>query len=290
MTDNKTTVLTSAAQQVAITRDGPTIIIGERINPTGRKALQRELKEDNFERVRRDAVAQVEAGAPVLDVNAGVPDTDEAALLSRVVEHVMAVTDVPLCIDSINPVALRAALALYEGKPLVNSINGEEKSLEDLLPIVKEHETAMIALCMDDDGIPPTAEGRLRVASKIIERATSSGIPLEDIIVDPLSMTIGADHNAGLVTLEAVRLIVEEFGVNITMGGSNISFGMPDRENINAVFMAMCIYAGMTCPIANPLHEPVAKAVLGANLVLGRDEYGMNWIQTYRAQQAAAKA
>lgn len=290
MAENLTTVVSSKTQTVTIHRDSPTVIIGERINPTGRKKLQAALQARDFDIIRQDAVAQVEAGARVLDVNAGVPGADEPALMKEVLGHVMAVTDAPLCIDTADPEALAAALTIYEGKALVNSVNGEERALNAVLPIVKEHGAAVIGLCMDDNGIPETAEARLAVAHKIIERAAQVGIPLEDVVIDPLALTMGADHTAGLLALETIKLIVEEFGVNVTMGASNISFGMPDRKHINATFIAMAIQAGLTCPITNPLEEGVAIAVLAADLSMGRDEYGLRWIKAYRAREKEGAA
>jgi len=194
-----------------------------------------------------------------------------------------------LCIDTADPQALAAALGLYKGKALVNSCNGEERSLSAVLPVVKEYGAAVIGLCMDDDGIPETPEKRLAVAGKIIERAGKMGIPVEDIVIDPLALTMGADSHAGRVALQTIELVVKEFGVNITMGASNISFGMPDRAYINSAFIAMAIYAGMTCPITNPLVTEVVTAVLAADLSLGRDDYGMRWIKAYRKRQKALK-
>ncbi len=290
MTENLTTTISSTSQTVEISRDKPTAIIGERINPTGRKKVLAALQEGNFDMVRQDAIKQVAAGATILDINAGVPGADEPELLKQVLGTVMEVTDAPLCIDTANVKALEAALSLYEGKALVNSVNGEEKSLEAVLPLVKAHGAAVIGLCMDDDGIPPTPEARLAVASKIIERAGKLGIRPDDIVIDPLVLTMGADSNAGQVTLETVKLVVQEFGVNITMGASNVSFGLPDRKYINAAFIAMAILAGLTCPITNPLVAEVATAVLAADLAMARDEYGMRWLQAYRARKKAAEA
>ncbi|MEJ2600763.1 MAG: dihydropteroate synthase [Anaerolineales bacterium] len=258
------------------------MIIGERINPTGRKKVLEALQEGNFEVVRKDATSQVAAGAKILDVNAGVPGADEPALLQQVMRTVMEVTDVPLCIDTADPEALAAALGLYEGKALVNSVNGEETSLNTVLPLVKDHGAAVIGLCMDENGIPATPQERLAVAGKIIERAGKLGIPMEDVIIDPLALTMGADSNAGRVALDTVDLVVNEFGVNVSMGASNISFGMPDRKYINATFIAMAIHAGMTCPITNPLVTEIITTVLAADLAMGRDDYGMNWINAYR--------
>ena len=285
MTENLTTILTSKTKTVEINRNLPTVIIGERINPTGRKKVLNALREGNFDVVREDAIAQVNAGAKVLDVNAGVPGADEPELLKQVMQMVMEVTDVPLCIDTADPKALAAALEVYEGKPLVNSVNGEEKSLSAVLPLVKEHGAAVIGLCMDDDGIPETPEARLAVATKIIERAAQLGIDIADIVIDPLALTMGADSNAGKIALDTIELVVEEFGSNITMGASNISFGMPDRKYINSTFIAMAIHAGMTCPITNPLVPEISITVLAADLAMGRDDYGMNWIKAYRSRQ-----
>lgn len=287
MAENLTTTVSSKTQTVEINRDRPTVIIGERINPTGRKKVLKALQEGSFDMVREDASSQVAAGAAVLDVNAGVPGADEPALLQQVMRTVMEVSEVPLCIDTADPAALEAALSLYEGKALVNSVNGEERSLGAVLPLVKEHGAAVIGLCMDDEGIPETPEKRLAVAAKIIKRAGKLGIPPEDIVIDPLALTMGADSSAGRVALETTKLMVEEFGVNITMGASNISFGLPDRKYINAAFIAMAIHAGLTCPITNPLVTEVITAVLAADLAMGRDDYGARWIQAYRQREKA---
>jgi len=289
MTKNLTTSISSKTTSTEISREKPTVIIGERINPTGRKKVLAALEAGDFDIVRSDAISQVQAGAKVLDVNAGVPGADEPALLQQVMRTVMEVTDVPLCIDTADPAALEAALSIYEGKALVNSVNGEEKSLNTVLPLVKEHDAAVIGLCMDDDGIPATPEARLKAAAKIIETATKLGIPPKDVVIDPLAMTMGADPAAGRMTLETIELVVKEFGVNITMGASNISFGLPDRKYVNAAFIAMAIHAGLTCPITNPLEPEVAIAVLGADLSMGRDDYGMNWINAFRQRKKEAE-
>lgn len=285
MADNLTTILSSKSKTVQIHRDRPTVIIGERINPTGRKPVLAALQEGNFDIIRQDARAQVEAGAEVLDVNAGVPGTDEVQLLPQVLRTVMEVTDVPLSIDTANPAALEAALAIYEGKALINSVNGEERSLKAILPLAKEHHAALICLCMDDEGIPDTPEKRLAVAARIIERATRLGIPIEDLIIDPLALSMGADARAGRIALDTMQLVVREFGSNISIGASNISFGLPDRKYINAAFIAMAIHAGATCPIINPLVTEVITAVLAADLAMGRDPYGMRWIKAYRKRE-----
>jgi 5-methyltetrahydrofolate--homocysteine methyltransferase len=280
-----TTVLSSATRRVEISHQEPTVIIGERINPTGRKAVLAALQENNFEIVRKDAIDQVNAGARVLDVNAGVPGADEVALLSRVLQEVMAVTDVPLCIDTANPRALEAALQLYPGKALINSVNGEEKNLKAVLPLAKKYGAAVIGLCMDEAGIPATPEARLAVAEKILQQAAAHGILPEDVVLDPLALTMGADFRAGWVTLETTRLLVATYGANITMGASNISFGLPDRKYVNSAFIAMAIYAGLNCPITNPLATEVATAVLAADLAMGRDEDSLRWIRAYRKRE-----
>jgi len=289
MSDNLTTTISSKGKTVEINRDKPTVIIGERINPTGRKKVLAALEAGEFGLVRDDAISQVQAGAAVLDVNAGVPGADEPLLLQQIMRTVMEVTDVPLCIDTANPAALEAALSIYEGTALVNSVNGEEKSLNAVLPLVKEYGAAVIGLCMDDDGIPATAEARLKAAAKIIERAAKMGIPPEKVIIDPLAMTMGADHTSGLTTLNTIELVAKEFGVNITMGASNVSFGLPDRKFVNSAFIVMAIYAGLTCPITNPLVLEVAIAVLGADLSMGRDQYGMKWIKAFRQRRKEAE-
>lgn len=289
MAKDLVTVISSKTKTVEISRNHPVVIIGERINPTGRKQVLAALKEGNFDIVRQDAIDQVAAGAPVLDVNAGVPGADEPVLLKQLMDVVGSVTDVPLCIDTADPAALAAALAGYGGKALVNSVNGEERSMAAVLPLVQEYGAAVIGLCMDDDGIPETPEARLKVAAKIIERAGKLGIGPENVIIDPLALTMGADSNAGKIALQALRLIIDEFGVNITMGASNISFGLPDRKYINSAFIAMAVLAGMTCPITNPLVPEVNTAILAADLVMGRDDYGMRWIQSYRQRQKAAE-
>ncbi len=284
MAKNLTTLVTSKTRTVEIQRDNPTVIIGERINPTGRKKLLSELKEGKFAIVKDDAVAQVEAGAKIIDVNAGVPGANEEALLKDMIYAVMDATDMPLCFDTADNKALETALSIYEGKALINSINGEEERLAAVLPLVKEYDAVVIALCMDDDGIPPTAEARFKVAAKMIEQAGKLGISADRLVIDPLALTMGSDHNAGRIAIDTIKMVVEEFGVNITMGVSNISFGIPDRAAINATFLAMAILAGLTCPITNPLEEEVILAVQAADLVMGRDEFGMNWIKSYRSR------
>ncbi len=289
MAEAITTTVGSAAQNVFISRQLPTAIIGERINPTGRKKLQQELKAGNFDTVKADALAQIEAGAAILDVNAGVPQVDEPALLVHMVEVLTELSDVPLCIDTANVKALEAALGVYSGKALVNSVNGEEEKLETILPLIKQYDAAVIGLTMDDEGIPKTVEKRIEIAGKIIDRAAKFGIGLEDIVIDPLAMSMGADDQAGKMALDAVEAIFNAFGVNITMGCSNVSFGIPDRELINGAFLAMAIRCGLTCPITNPLLAEVVTSILAADLSMGRDEFATNWIGAYRKRQKAIK-
>ncbi|MCD6424651.1 MAG: dihydropteroate synthase [Anaerolineales bacterium] len=284
MSENLKTIVSSETKTVEIHRSNPTVIIGERINPTGRKALLAELKEGKYDIVKRDAIAQIEAGASIIDVNAGVPGADEEPILRDMIHAIMEVTDAPLCIDTADSKALETALSVYKGKALINSVNGEEEHLESLLPLVKEYDATVIALCMDDDGIPATAEERFKVAAKMIERAGKLGISADRLLIDPLALTMGSDHTAGMIAIDTIRLVVQEFGVNITMGASNISFGMPNRPVINATFIAMAILAGLTCPITNPLEEEVNLAIQAADMVMGRDEFGMNWIKSFRAR------
>ena len=282
------TVLESATRTAVIGPGRPLVVIGERINPTGRKALTEELKAGRMDVVRQDALAQVEAGARVLDVNAGVPGVDEAALLVALAGVVAEVTDVPLCFDSSEDGALEAALAAYDGKALVNSVTGEEARLERILPLVKRHGAAVVALVTDETGIPATPADRLAVARRIVERAADHGIPPEDVVVDPVVMTVGADSSAAAITLETIRLVREELGTNLVCGASNVSFGLPDRHQVNSAFIAMAIHAGLTAVIANPLVAEIRKTILAADLLLGRDAYAATWIAAYRAEQAAA--
>lgn len=288
MAKNLVTKISSKNQTVEISRDRPTTIIGERINPTGRKKLHDALEAGNFDIVRQDAADQVSAGAHVLDVNAGVAGADEPTLLQELMKVVMETSRLPLCIDTSDPNALSAALSIYEGKALINSVNGEERSLSELLPVVKEHGAAVIGLCMDDEGIPESPEKRLAVAAKIIERADKMGIDPSDVIIDPLVLTMGTDYRAGLVTLKTTEQVAKEFGVNITMGASNVSFGLPDRHYINATFMAMAIQAGVTCPITNPLVTGLMNTILAADLAMGKDEDSMRWISAFRERRKAA--
>jgi 5-methyltetrahydrofolate--homocysteine methyltransferase len=277
------TILSSGLKEVTIDIESPFVIIGEKINPTGRKKLAAALAEGNYEYVRTLALKQVEAGADVLDVNVGVPGLDEAVVLPEVAKIVSATVEVPLCLDSANRDALAATLAVLPGKPLVNSVNGEEASLEAVLPVVKEFGAAVIGLTMDNDGIPNDAETRLKIAGKIIERAAQIGIPAEDVVIDPLVLTVGADSQAGVVTLKTIELVKSEYGVNINLGASNVSFGLPDRHTVNQAFLALAIGAGATCAITDPMK--LAQAIRAADLLLGRDNYGSRYIGYWRSQQ-----
>lgn len=280
------TVLRGPSSEVRIGPGLPTVIIGERINPTGRKAFSAELQAGDLSRVARDAVAQAETGAVVLDVNVGAAGVDEVALLPRAVELVQQTVDLPVSIDSANPAALRSALAVARGRALVNSVNGEKAKLEAVLPVVAEYGAAVIALCMDDSGIPATAEQRLGVAEAILEAAARYGIGPEDVLLDPLVMSVGADHTSGAVTLQTAYLIRERLGCNMTAGVSNASHGMPERDLLNTVWLALLIQAGVNAPICNPLKNGLA--VRAVDLMLGYDEWGMAYIQAYRAAQKAS--
>jgi len=282
------TILVGTGKKVIIGDDRPTVLIGERINPTGKKKLSAALGEGDLSVVHKEALAQVEAGADVLDVNVGAAGVDEVDLLPKAVKLVMETVNVPLCIDTANIEAMAAALAVHkelapEGKPLINSINGEEERLQSVLPLVAEYGAAVIGLCMDDDGIPDEPERRLAVATKIVERAGELGVPPEDIVLDCLALTVGADSKAGWKTLETIRLVKQELGVNITLGASNVSFGLPARDTINGIFIAMAIQNGMTCAIVNAEH--VRSFILAADLSLGRDEYAMRYIKAFRKRR-----
>ena len=274
------TKVSSASQEVLIGDNRPTVLIGERINPSGKKKLSEALKEENFDVIREEATTQVEAGADILDVNVVTSGVDEVVMLPKVIEAVLDSVKVPLCIDINNPAALKEALKIYPGKPIVNSVSGEEKSLNEVLPLVKEYGTAVIGLALDDDGIPKEAGKRVEVANKIIERAESLGIPREDVIIDSLALSVGSDSNAGMVTLETIRKIRDELGVNQNLGASNISFGLPNRSLLNQTFLAIAIAAGLTCPTVNV--AKVRSAILAADLTLGRDRYAMRYIKDFR--------
>jgi 5-methyltetrahydrofolate--homocysteine methyltransferase len=271
------TILRGSSREVVIDTSGPVIIIGECINPTRRKKLVTTLQSGNFDYVLELAESQIRASADVLDVNVGFPGVDDVKLLPEAVLAIKERFDVPLCLDSPNPRAIEAALKAAGGKCLINSVNGEEKSMNALLPIAREYGAAIIALAMDEQGITHDPEKRLKVAGKILERAVKSGISEEDVIVDPLAMAVSADPRACLVTLETIKLIHQKLGLNITQGASNISFGLPERDVLNAVHMTLSILYGLTCPIANP--EKIAVTVRAADLILGRDDYAIRYVE-----------
>jgi len=274
------TIIKSEKKELVISIDRPFVIIGEKINPTGRKKLAAALKDGDFEYVKQIALRQVAAGADILDVNVGVPGVDEVDLLPKVAKIVSETVDVPLCLDSANRDALAAALAVLPGRPLVNSVNGEEASMEAVLPVIKEFNVPVIGLVMHDEGIPNDADTRVAVAGKIIERAAKLGIPAEDIVVDPLVLTVGADHGSGVVTLETIRRVKEEFGVNMNLGASNVSFGLPDRHTINQAFLALAMGAGATCAITDPMK--LTSIIRASDLLLGRDNFGSRYIGYWR--------
>ena len=284
------TVLKGTGREVVIGEGCPTVLLGERINPTGKKKLAAALVAGDLEVVRQEALAQVAAGADLLDVNVGAAGVDELKLLPQAVKLVLETVEQPVAIDTADGEALAAALVMHkqvnpDGKPLINSVNGEEASLARVLPLVAEYGTAVIGLCMDDDGIPSTPEKRLAVARKIVDRAKGHGIPREDILIDCLALTVGADSQAGWITLEAIRMVREELGVNMTLGASNVSFGLPDREIINGAFLAMAIERGLNCPIVDA--AKVAHFVQATDLALGRDEYAMRYLKAYRKRKKA---
>ncbi len=279
MTD---TVISSATKEVRIGFEQPFVIIGERINPTGRKILAEEMKNGDYSRVERDALAQVEAGARMLDVNAGIPLADEPAILAESIKLVQSITDVPLSIDSSIVAALEAGLAVYQGKPLLNSVTGEEERLESVLPLVARYQCAVVAISNDEAGISENPDERFDVARKIIERAADHGIHHSDIVVDPLVMPVGAVNSAGRQVLHLVKRLREELKVNTTCGASNFSFGIPNRKGMDGHFLSMAIGAGMTSAITNPLHEEVMQGVMSADVVMGHDGNCARWLKKYR--------
>jgi len=272
------TVVTGKGTEVRFGLNLPTVIIAERINPTGRKSLAEELKQGKFDIVREDAIKQTKAGTHIIDINVGAVGVDEVEMLPKAVKMVMEVTNQPLCLDSANPKALKAALEVYPYKAIINSVNGREESLEEILPMVKDSGSAVICLIMDDNGIPDDVEKRFEIAKKIIKRAESAGIKKEDLVFDCLVMTNATNSNAGRITLETQRRIANEFGVSITGGYSNISFGMPNRELLNIHFITMGIINGLCAPIADPLINGLSEAMKAADFLAGRDPYGMNYI------------
>jgi 5-methyltetrahydrofolate--homocysteine methyltransferase len=283
------TVLRSRSASVTIGAGHPFAIIGERINPTGRKVFAQELRDGDLARVTADATAQVTAGADVLDINAGIPLVDEPELLKAMITTAQAAVDVPICIDSSVIEALEAGLSVYEGRALVNSVTAEDERLEEILPLVARHGAAVIALANDETGIPETAAKRLELARKIVSAAGDYGIGPEDIVIDPLAMTVGADTEAVTTTLEAIRLIRDELGVNMCLGASNVSFGLPQRHVLNASFLPMAMAAGLTSAIMSTAPECV-QSVRAADLLLGHDPWGSSWIAAHRARQAQEAA
>ncbi len=280
------TVVSSATKEWVIGFERPFTIIGERINPTGRKIMAEEMKNGDYSRVEADAVAQVAAGAHMLDVNAGIPLADEPKILAEVVQLVQSLTDVPLSIDSSIIEALESGLAVYQGKALVNSVTGEDESLERVLPLVKKYGAAVGAISNDESGISQDINVRYDVAKKIVERAQDHGIPKSDVVVDPLVMPIGAINDAGVQVLKLIHRLRTELGVNTTCGASNVSFGLPNRNGFNGAFIAMAIQAGMTTAITNPLHAEVVAASMGADVMLGKDPDCARWIQRFREPPA----
>jgi 5-methyltetrahydrofolate--homocysteine methyltransferase len=279
MTD---TIISSATKELKIGYDHPFVIIGERINPTGRKILAEEMKNGDYSRVQSDALAQVAAGAKMLDVNAGIPLADEPRILAESIQLVQSITDVPLSIDSSIIAALEAGLAVYQGKPLLNSVTGEDERLEAVLPLVKKYNCAVVAISNDEAGISENPDERFDVAKKIIERAADYGIHYSDIVVDPLVMPVGAINSAGRQVIHLVKRLREELKVNTTCGASNFSFGIPNRKGMDGHFLSMAIGAGMTSAITNPLHEEVMQGVMAADVVMGHDNNCAKWLKKYR--------
>ena len=276
------TIISSATKEIRIGFDQPFVIIGERINPTGRKMLAKEMAEGDFSRVEKDALAQVAAGAHMLDVNAGIPLADEPGILAETIKLVQSLTDVPLSIDSSIVAALEAGLEVYQGKALLNSVTGEEERLELVLPLVKKYNCAVVAISNDETGSSEDPDVRFEVAKKIVERAEDHGIPRADVVVDPLVMPIGAMGTAGVQVMQLVRRLREELKVNTTCGASNVSFGLPNRDGVNAAFLTMAMASGLTSAITNPLHDSIMQAVMGGDVMLGKDSNCANWIRKYR--------
>ena len=277
-----TTLVSSAKREVRIGFDQPFCIIGERINPTGRKRLAEEMRSGDYSRVEAEALAQIQAGAHMLDINAGIPLTDEPRILAECIQLVQALTDVPLSIDSSIVAALESGLSVYQGKALVNSVTGEEERLESVLPLVKRYGAAVVAISNDETGISEDPDVRFLVAKKIVERAEDHGIARADVVVDPLVMPIGAINSAGCQVMEIVRRLRDELKVNTTCGASNVSFGLPNRQGLNATFLSMAIGAGMTSAITSPLHAETIQAVMGADVMMGHDPHCKRWMSRYR--------
>ncbi|MEY4901539.1 MAG: hypothetical protein RLZZ190_266 [Actinomycetota bacterium] len=281
------TVVQSASKTVTIGHDQPFVIIGERINPTGRKKFQELLRAGDLSTIAVDVESQMKGGADMLDVNMGVPLTDEPALLAKAIKMIQGISDIPICIDSSVIEALQAGLEAYEGKALVNSMTGEDDRMELILPLIKKHNAAIIALPNDEIGIPATAAERIVITEKIIRAVEKHGISLDNLVIDPLAMTVGADPEAVKITLETIHLIREKFGLNMTLGASNISFGLPNRHALNAAFLPAAMSHGLTCAVMDARTPAINEAVRAADLLLGMDQWGGNWISRFRAQEAA---
>lgn len=281
------TKVSGSSKEVIISINRPTVLIGERINPTGRKKLTEALKAGDLEIVRREAIAQVEAGADIIDCNVNAPGVNDVELLPRAVKMVQEAVGAPMCLDSPNTAAIEAALKVYKGKPLINSVSGEEHSLKRVLPLVKEYGAAVVGLVQDDEGIPKNADRRVAIAHKIVNAVEKAGIPREDVVIDVLAFAIGAESKSGMDVLESIRRIREELGVNMTMGASNISFGMPDRPIINNAWVSMVISAGATVLISDA--AKVRPAVLATDLCLGRDRFARRFIEDHRKREQALK-
>ncbi|MDZ7270599.1 MAG: dihydropteroate synthase [candidate division KSB1 bacterium] len=289
--DQKTTTFSTVhtvlwradGRTVVIGADMPVVVIGEKINPTGKKAFADELRRGDLSRVRTWAREQTEAGAGVIEVNVGTDGINEAELLPAAVEAAMESTDLPLSIDTANPKAMEAALTVYKGKALLNSTTGESHRLEAILPVAVAHKAAIVGLCYDEKGISAEPHTRLQVAEKIVNKAAAAGLSIEDVVLDPLAFPVSTDHCAALVTLETARLIRAHIGTNLTLGVSNTSFGLPDRPALNVTMLVLAIAAGVTCPIVDPTRPEIMRAVKACDLLTGRDEMAMRWIQHFRA-------
>jgi len=287
------TVLSYKEKKVVIAPERPFVIIGERINPTRRKKLAETMSMGDFSLVQEDARKQVEAGAQVLDVNAGIPGGDEPVLLQGAARAVMEVVSVPLCFDTANPDALEAALSIYPGRALINSTTAEASMMERVFPLAEKYKAAVIGVITDESGVPSNPADRLRVAEKLVKRARDFGVPPADIVIDCLALTVGADSKAGQTTLDSMVLVRDELGVNLSLGASNVSFGLPDRKIINVAYLALAIARGLTTAITDPTVPEIQTTLLACDLLMGRDEYAMRWIQAFRKRsqvQAAAKA
>ena len=285
------TILSSQTKTIALGPNEPFVVIGERINPTRRKKLLEAMSQHDFTIALDDARNQVAAGAQVLDVNAGVPGGDEPALLSALTRAIVGEVDTPLCFDSANPAALEAALTIYKGKALINSTTAEEKMMQAVLPVVAKYHAAVIGVLTDETGIPPTPEARLATARKIVQRAADYGIPAQDVVIDCLALPVGAEWQSGRVTLDTMALIARELGVNLSLGASNVSFGLPDLKSINIAYLALGIARGLTAAITDPTVPEIRTTLLACDLLMARDEFATRWIKHFRqAQKAAAQA